>query len=143
MPFDLTPDDDGPSPEDERHYWSGPGYIEFYVLTNRPEHGLFEFDVEDYDGCAGGAFESVGEDYLITEMLDIDVSTLREGWTYRVENLTVVHTRGDGWMTDDDSTYYHDGLTARREWGRWFRQKIENAWWFSIGWRLAEWGREA
>jgi hypothetical protein len=130
-------DDFTPSAEDLRNHWNGPGHLEFYVSANRPD--VFEFDVEDYSGCAGGAHETVGWDYLIEDMLGIDRAELREGWTYTVENLTVVWSRGDGWEIDDDVDYYHDGLTASREWKRWLRQKVVNAWWFNIGWRIAVW----
>ena len=143
--YEFTIAEDDPplepmTPDEERDYWSGPGHIEFYVSANRPD--VFEVEVLDYSGCAGGAFEAVGEDYRITEMLGSDVDALREGWTYTVTNLTVVHTRGDGWTTDDDSDYYHDGLVAHRYWWQWARQKVVNAWWFNIGWRIAAWRGE-
>lgn len=129
-----------PTPEEERDYWSGPGHIDFYVSANRP--GVFEVEYEDYSGCAGGALEMVGLDYLLTDMLGINVEELREGWTYQVLGLTVVHTRGDGWTTDDDSTYYYEHLVAVRDWRRWARQKVSNAWWFTVGWRISQWRRK-
>lgn len=125
-----------PSPEDEYHYWSGEGFIKFYVQQNIPKDDIFEFEVEDYDGCAGGANEGVGFDYLIKEMLGLDISELKEGHTYTIEKLTVVWTRGDGWTTDDDVEYYFENLKDEIQWFRLIKQKLTNLWWQNIGWRL-------
>lgn len=125
-----------PNEEDERHYWNGEGFITFFVQQNIPKDKIFEFEVDDYDGCAGGANETVGFDYLLTEMLDIDIKNLKEGHTYTIEKLTVVWTRGDGYCTDDDVDYYFESLKDEIEWSRFIKQKLHNLWWQNIGWRL-------
>lgn len=125
-----------PSPEDERHHWNGEGFIKFYVQQNIPKNDIFEFEVEDYDGCAGGAHETVGFDYLIKEMLGLDIAELKEGHTYTIEKLSVEWTRGDGWTTDDDVDYYFESLKDEIEWFRFIKQRIINLWWQNIGWRF-------
>lgn len=125
-----------PSLEDELNHWNGEGFIKFYVQQNIPKDDIFEFEVEDYDGCAGGADETVGFDYLIKEMLGLDIAELKEGHTYTIEKLTVVWTRGDGWMTDDDVDYYFESIKDEIEWFRFLKQKAINLWWQNIGWRF-------
>jgi len=137
LEFTVWEDDFAPSPEDERNHWSEPGHFDFYVLANR--HDVFEIEVEEHSGCAGGALETFcGPEYLL-EHLGINKEALREGWTYQALGLTVTFYRGDGWMTDDDAEYQYEHLVPVRNWKRWAWQKIENAWWFSIGWRLSQW----
>lgn len=116
-----------PTPEEEKDYWSGPGHIVFFVEQNIED--VFEIEIDDASGCAGGANEMVGYEYLIKEMLDIDISTLKEGHTYTIEGLNVVWTRGDGWTTDDDVDYYYSALHDKIEPWRWFKQKVTNLWW--------------
>jgi len=123
-----------PSEEDEHHYWSGEGFIKFFVEQNIP--GVFEIEIEDSDGCAGGANETVGYDYLIKEMLGFDIEQFKEGHTYTIEKLTVVWTRGDGWMTDDDVEYDYESLKDEIELFRFIKQKLTNLWWQNIGWKL-------
>ena len=125
-----------PSPEDEHHYWCGEGFIRFYVQQNIPKDDIFEFEVEDYDGCAGGADETVGFDYLIKKMLGLNIADLKEGHTYTIEKLTVVWTRGDGWITDDDVDYYYENLKDEFQWFKLLKQKLTNLWWQNIGWRM-------
>ena len=122
-----------PTEEEERHYWNGPGYIKLYVIQN--DEDVFEFDVLDYDGCAGGADETVGFDYLITDMLGLQ-KDLKEGITYTIQNLTVRWYRGDGWTTDDDVDYDFDEIIIHFNPITWTRQKLYNFWWRTIGWRL-------
>jgi len=125
-----------PTEEDERHFWNGEGFIKFYVEQNIPEDNIFEIEIEDADGCAGGASETVGYDYLIKEMLGFDIKQFKEGHTYTIEKLTVVWTRGDGWMTDDDVEYYYENLKDEIEWFRFIKQKLFNIRWQNIGWKL-------
>ena len=125
-----------PSEEDERHFWNGEGFIKFYVEQNIPEDNIFEIEVEDSGGCAGGAHETVGFDYLIKEMLDFDIKDLKEGHTYTIEKLTVTWIRGDGWMTDDDVEYEYETLKDEIQLFRFIKQKLINYWWQHIGWKL-------
>ena len=125
-----------PTEEEERHYWSGEGFIRFFVEQNIPKEGIFEFKVEDYDGCAGGADETVGFDYLIKDMLGLDIRQFKEGHTYTIEKLTIIWTRGDGWITDDDMDYYYESIKDEIEWSRYLKQKLYNLWWQHIGWRF-------
>ena len=127
-----------PSPEDEHHFWNGEGFITFYVVQNIIKDDIFEIEVEDYDGCAGGAHETVGFDYLIKEMLGINIADLKEGHTYTIEKLTVVWTRGDGWTIDDDVDYYFENLKDEIQWFRFLKQKLTNLWWQNFGWRIAD-----
>lgn len=122
------------SEEDEKGYWSGPGYIIFFVQQNIDN--VFEIEIDEYTGCAGGADETIGLEWLIHHELIIDRDQLKEGHTYTIEGLNVVWTRGDGWMTDDDVDYYYAALHDKIEPWRWFKQKVTNLWWQNIGWRL-------
>lgn len=125
-----------PTEEEEHDYWNGEGFIKFFVEQNIPEDDIFEIEVEDYAGCAGGANETIGFKYLIKDMLDFDIDEFKEGHTYTITSLTVVWTRGDSWTTDDDVEYYYESLVDEIEWFRFLKQKLTNFWWQNIGWKL-------
>lgn len=125
------------SKEAERDYWEGRGHIELYVSLNRPD--VFEYEVEDYSGCVGGAHETFcGYDYFL-EHLGIDKATMKEGCSYVIEGITVYFTLGDGWTTDDDADYDYEKITMHWKLGRWLKQWVSNAWWCNIGWRIRDW----
>lgn len=123
-----------PTPEEEKDYWSGIGMIKFFVQQNIK--GVFEIEIEEATGCAGGAGEQIGLEYLIEHELGINIAQLKEGHTYTIQELSVVWTRGDGWMTDDDVDYYFESIKDEIEWFRFLKQKLSNLWWQHIGWRL-------
>lgn len=123
-----------PSEEDERDHWSGEGFITFFVQQNLPE--VFEIEIDDYAGCAGGMGETIGLEYAIQHDLLHDISRLKEGYTYTINKLTADFTRGDGWTTDDDVNWDFDTLTHNIEPWRYLKQKLTNLWWQNIGWRL-------
>lgn len=133
--FTIAEDIYQPTDEEERDYWSGPGSLTVYVSQN---HGdVFEFEEIEYTGCVGGAIETVGLDYLLTDMLSLK-KELKEGYTYTIHNITVVWTRGDGWMSDDDVDYYYDHIERHFAPFQFLKQKISNIWWRSIGWRICK-----
>lgn len=138
--FMLTFDEDinyQPTDEEMADYWSGEGHIEFYVIQNAK--GVFEIEVTDCSGCAGGLGEMLGLEYAIEHELGVDRNELREGYTYTLHKLTVYHTRGDGWEIEPDSRYYFEEMTGTTTPWRYLSQKISNIWWRNIGWRLAQW----
>lgn len=124
-----------PTPEEERQHWVGKGHIEFFVEQNVP--GIFEIEIIDYSGCAGGLDETIGLDYAVKEFL-VDVRELHEGVRYTIKGLTVSFTRGDGWTTDDDSDYEFEELEVHWSLLPWMKQKMFNIWWRQIGWKLHE-----
>lgn len=134
--FKIVPDPEPlyqPTEQEEWDYWNGTGHIELYVIQN--DKDVFEFDVLDYSGCAGGASETVGFDYLITDMLYL-TKELKEGFSYTIHDLAVTWYRGDGWNTDDDVEYQFDRLERHFNPITYIKQKLSNLWWRSIGWRL-------
>ena len=135
--FDLITEADDcyePSDEDVANHWSGEGHITFFVQQNVPD--VFEIEIEDYSGCAGGMSETIGLEYAIKNELLQDSSRLREGYTYTINKLTAEFTRGDGWTTDDDLSWDFETLTHKIEPWRYLKQKLTNLWWQNIGWRL-------
>lgn len=112
----------------EYDYWNGQGHIEFYVNQNVPKDELFEIDVLDYSGCAGGLQETIGIDYYIQHCWGL-CDELREGVTYTIKDLTVEWTRGDGWTTDDDVEYYFKELEHDTTLYTYLSQKLKNIWW--------------
>ena len=123
-----------PTEEDEQNHWSGEGHITFFVQQNK--HDVFEIEIEDYSGCAGGMGEIIGLEYAIHHELLHDSSKLREGYTYTINKLTAHFTRGDGWTTDDDVEWDFQTITYKIEWFRFLKQKLTNLWWQNIGWRF-------
>lgn len=123
-----------PTPEEEREYWSGVGIIKFFVQQNIDN--VFEIEIEESTGCAGGAGEMLGLEWLIRCELGIDRDQLKQGHTYTIEGLTVQWFRGDGWTTDDDVEYSFESLKDEIEWFRFMKQKLINIWWQNIGWRI-------
>lgn len=124
-----------PSEEDIRDYWSGEGHLIFTVISYDPDAyawSKYEIDWEDYSGCVGGLDETLGIQYALNEGI-LDVGKLKLGWTYEVNGITVVWTRGDGWTTDDDVDYYVEGEIYKRIYlSRW----LSAWWWHLIGWRI-------
>jgi hypothetical protein len=123
-----------PSDEDIANHWAGEGFITFFVQQNIPD--VFEIEIDDSCGCAGGMGETIGLEYAIKNELGIDLDTLKEGYTYTINKLTAYFTRGDGWTTDDDVSWDFESLTHTIEPWRYLKQKIANLWWQNIGWRL-------
>lgn len=122
--------------EDERDYWSGEGDLTFHVLSHDPtcNYCPYEIDWDDYSGCVGGLNETLGISYAINEGI-IDAHPLRIGMTYHVQGITVVHTRGDGWNTDDDSEYYVESVSKIL-----YPDRFISAWWWKlIGHRIQKW----
>lgn len=130
-----------PTEEEEREYWAGEGTLTFTVLTNRPNDGVLEVEVEDYTGCLGGFDEGIGIEWGLGEgYLGIDREDLKEGYKYYLSEITVSFTRGDGWMTDDDSEYYVESVRAERlPLFSYLKLIIHNAWWFNFGWKIRQW----
>ena len=132
--------DYGPSEEEERDFWAGEGHLVFLVTSNRKDEDLdvFEIEIEEYSGCLGGFNEGMGIEWGLKEgYLGIDRSELHEGYVYELLEVSVSFTRGDGWTTDDDSEYYVGDLIARRlPLFQYLKLKINNAWWFNIGWKI-------
>lgn len=139
----FTEDEDlyGPTEEDKHNYWTGVGSITFFVQQNidTGPYFVFEIEIEEYTGCAGGASETVGLDWLIHYELGLDSAKFKEGLTYTIHGLTAYFTRGDGWMTDDDVEYNFEIITYKIEWFKYLKQKVTNLWWQNIGWRIREW----
>jgi hypothetical protein len=119
--------------EDQRQYWNGDGHIEFFVIQN---HGdTFEVEVLDYSGCAGGLSETLGIEYVITDMwcLNKDPEYIfREGVTYTIHDLSVTWTRGDGWNTDDDVDYDFGKITSHATAIGYLSHKIKMIWWRQV-----------
>jgi hypothetical protein len=130
---DLTPDEEK---EAERQHWNGDGTIEFYVSQNAP--GVFEIEVLDYDGCAGGMQETIGIEYYISEIWNLQ-DRVREGVTYELQNVTVQWTRGEWGFTDDDVEYDFLDIASKFKLKTYLRQKISNIWWRQVTCRIARW----
>ena len=130
-----------PTEEDERNHWSGVGFITFFIEQNinTGPYPVFEMQIDDYGGCAGGASEFIGLDWLIHYELGLDRAKFKEGYTYTIKGLTAHFTRGDGWMTDDDVEYNFEIITYKIQPWRYLKQKLTNLWWQNIGWRIREW----
>jgi hypothetical protein len=122
--------------ENERDYWSGPGHISFKVLSHTPQSFIpYEIEVIDYSGCLGGLNESLGFDYAINEgILYID-QPLRIGMTYHLHDVTVIFSRGDGWITDDNVDYYVGSITTEWHLFQW----LYAWWWHFFGHRIRNW----
>jgi hypothetical protein len=110
--------DDRELPEDdhaeEREHWNGKGHIEFLVVQNAPD--IFEVEMVDYSGCAGGLQETLGIEYYITDIWCLHKGSeppLLEGGTYTLNGVTAEWTRGDGWTTDDDVEYSFETITQK------------------------------
>lgn len=128
-------DDWQPSPEEERDYWYGEGHVTFFVEANRED--VFEIEVYDYSGCVGSIDEVLGIETAIRfGYLGNGHRWLKEGYFYTIHGVTAHYIRGDGWNTDDDCDYYHEGITRQFVLWPWLKQTIKNLWWFNIGWRL-------
>lgn len=132
---------DEPTEEDEQNHWSGDGFITFFVQQNIDDgpYPLFDIEIEEYTGCAGGASETIGLYWLIHHELGIDKAKLKEGLTYTIHGLTAHFIRGDGWMTENDIEYTFETITYKIEWFRFLKQKMINLWWQNIGWRIKKW----
>lgn len=141
----ITPieveDDYYPYDEEERDYWVGIGFIEFYVQQNVPEIGLFEIEIIDSGGCARGAEETIGLYWLIKYELGIELEKLKEGVMYTIHGLNV--SFGDGWEIDASQEYNFTDLTYERNWFIFLKQKLYNIWWRNIGWKLKERSKKA
>jgi hypothetical protein len=124
-----------PTPEEEAEYWNGKGFITFYVIQNTPD--VFEIEIEDWAGCAGGLDETMGIAWCIEHWWCLQKEeTLKEGVSYTLHGLTSHWTRGDGWEIDDDVKYDFEEMTSSWKLTTRIRQKLSNWWWRSIGWRL-------
>lgn len=123
-----------PTEEEERDFWVGFGHITFFVQQNTKH--VFEIQIEDMSGCAGGLNEMVGLEWAIKNELGIELEQLKEGYTYTIQGLTAYFYPGDGWETDDDSEYDYEKLTYKIEPWRYLKQKLTNFWWQNIGWRF-------
>lgn len=130
------PDDWEPSEEDIKDYWSGEGHLEFRVLSydKTTKYNPYEIECLDYSGCVGGLDETLGIEYAVNEGI-LDVGKLHIGCTYRVDGITVVWTRGDGWTTDDDVDYYIESVTQYAV----LHQLIYAWWWHLVGHRIRNW----
>lgn len=133
--FVLMDDLYQPTEEDEAEFWNGKGHITFYVIQNTPD--VFEIEIEDWSGCAGGLQDTIGIDWYIKECWGLqEDEDLKEGVSYTLHGLTAYWTRGDGWTTDDDVEYNFEDITSSWKLTTRIRQKLSNWWWRSIGWRL-------
>lgn len=146
----VSTNDYEPSEEDERDFWNGEGHLIFKVTANRkgdpdlfkkPTTDVFEIEIEEYSGCLGGFSEGCGIEWGLKEgYLNIAREDLFEGYIYYCTEITVSWTRGDGWMTEDDSEYYvGDMCSERLPLIPYLKLKLHNVWWFNIGWKIQEW----
>ncbi len=92
MEFTILPDTD---PGFEPPSYRTPGSVEFEA--HDLGGGAFEYEVEDYDGCAFWISEGEGFDYW----LDGHVELPGPG-RYRITGIVGHYFRGDGYATDDD-----------------------------------------
>ena len=123
--------------EMERDHWNGDGHIEFFVIQNVAKERLFEIEVVDYSGCAGGLNETIGIKYMIDEWgLP---SELREGVTYTIHNLGVTFTRGDWGFTDDDVEYDFSHMTSHATALGYLSHKISMIWWRKVWCHILQW----
>ena len=138
MTMRSIPEENPMSAAEEADYWNGRGDITFYVVQNVPKEGLFEIDVLEYSGCAGGLDETLGIEYSLENGIlgRVDPSELREGVTYTLHGLTSHWTRGDGWTVDDDVEYEIEDMTSHTTLWRYLSQKAKNLWWRSLGYRI-------
>lgn len=126
-----------PTEEDMKDYWSGTGHLCFTVLINNKDE--FVIDWDDYSGCVGGLQEMLGLEYALKEGI-LETPHLKEGYVYTLSDITVVWTRGDGWTTDDDVDYYVGDITFfRLPFWTYLKMKLDNLWWYHIGWRIRQW----
>ena len=130
--FEWVPDE-----EYEREHWNDKGHIEFFVTQNVPSQNLFEIEVMDYSGCAGGLNETLGIDWMIKQWGIQD--ELREGVTYTLHNLTVTWTRGDGWEIDDDVEYDFTHMTSHATALGYLSHKIHMIWWRKVWCHISQW----
>lgn len=119
--------------EADRQHWNGDGAIEFYVYQNTPN--VFEIEVLDYDGCAGGMQETIGIEYYITEIWDLQ-DRVQEGVTYELQNVSVEWTRGEWGFTDDDVDYDFLDIVTKFKLKTYLSQKISNIWWRQVTCRI-------
>lgn len=126
-----------PTQEEEQDFWVGTGYVTFFVHQNAPD--IFEIEVEEYTGCLGGLDETIGIEFALKEgYLGVDLSELSEGVTYTLHDVEVSFTRGDGWLTDDDSEYYGGELTRDRRYLKQVIHKIKMLWWRHVEYKLGK-----
>ncbi len=141
--MDLTaelvpvPDEWEPSEEDMKDHWAGEGHLVFHAISHDPEAywEKWEIDYEEYSGCVGGLDETIGISYAINKGMFIDPDEIRFGFTYTINEITVVFTRGDGWTTDDDTDYYCGEITKQFSLKLW----LSCWWWHLIGHRIRNW----
>ena len=128
-------DDWEPSDEDMKDHWAGEGDLTFHVLSYDPtsKYCPYEIDWDDYSGCVGGLNETLGITYAINEGI-LDVYPLRLGMTYHVKGITVMHTRGDGWTTDDNSDYYVESVSKI-----FYPRRFISAWWHHLAYHISKW----
>jgi hypothetical protein len=120
--------------EDEKHYWSGTGFVEFLVLQNDDDN--FEIEEIDYDGCVNGMNESIGLEYQIQHIWCIQ-EDFKEGYVYTLHDVTVTWIRGEWGISDDDVEYDFAKMTCKRlPLIQYLKLKISNIWWRSYGWKL-------
>lgn len=120
--------------EDEKHFWSGEGFVTFIVFQNDADN--FEIEVLDYDGCVGGMREQWGLDYQIQHIW-CNQGDFAEGYIHTLHKMTVIWTRGEFGISDDDVEYDYKSHTKERT-GliEFLKIKLSNFWWRTIGWRL-------
>lgn len=127
-------DNYAPTVEEERDHWNGQGHIEFFV--NQNVDNCFEIEILDSSGCAGGLEETLGINYAIYEgIIDVDLSELRQGFTYKIHGLNVTWFQGDGWEIDDDSEYSFTELTRTYKLWPLIKHTLFMFWWQNIGWK--------
>jgi hypothetical protein len=88
---------------------SKPGRVLFEIVhiyqpgENR-RGDCYEIEVVDWDSDSAvfWANEGIGVDYLLTDVLDLE---LEDVGFYVVDGITVDFIRGDGWTTDDDEDW--------------------------------------
>lgn len=117
-----------------------PGHLEIYVSLNTGQGAdrVFEFEALDWSNCVDWMQEGVGIGYWLTEMSGV-VDLLTDGYTYIFHDIEVTFYRGDGWTTDDDEEWEFG--TLERVWHpwTWCKQKLFNAWWLTLGYRIRNW----
>lgn len=130
---------DHPTPEEEKQFWNGIGSLTIFVTLVIPKSEVFEYEIIDYGGCVQGAQDTLGIDYLLSDIWDVwhDLTyPLKEGFEYTFHDITIAWTRGDGWTTDDDVDYYMGPISYRFSFFPWLKTKVQTLWWKNIGWRL-------
>lgn len=124
-----------PSDVDLKDHWEGEGDLIFHVLSHdkSSKYQPYEIDWDDYSGCVGGLHETFGISYAINEGI-LDVGPLQIGMTYHVKGITVIHTKGDGWTTDNDTDYYVESVSKIL-----YPDRFISAWWHRLTWRIKHW----